>query len=112
MTSSNALAQNNKFILLNNLESKQSVNEILPAYVILQKKKMYQKIPQKRRPEKALLHLQRIKHNIYWKMELLKQTTYIRYVLAKLSKIVQISTQTSSDSLLHRILRKSKWAWN
>ena len=31
-------------------------------------------------------------------MKLLKQATYIRYVLAKLSKFVQISTQTSSDS--------------
>ena len=73
MTSSNALAQNNKFILLNNLERKQSVNEILPAYVILQKKKMYQKIPQKRRPEKVLLHLQRIKHNIYGKWNFLSK---------------------------------------
>ena len=33
-------------------------------------------------------------------MKLLKQATYIRYVLAKLSKFVQINTQTSSDSFL------------
>ena len=32
-------------------------------------------------------------------MKLLKQAIYIRYVLAKLSEIVQIRTQTSSDSL-------------
>ena len=40
----------------------------------------------------ALLSLQRIKHNLYWKMKGLKQATYIRYVLAKLSKFAQIST--------------------
>ena len=36
--------------------------------------------------------------------ETLKCTTYIRYVSAKLSKFVQIGTQTSSDSFLQRIL--------
>ena len=36
-------------------------------------------------------------------MKLSKQATYIRYVLAKLSKFVQIRTQTSSDSILQRI---------
>ena len=35
---------------------------------------------------------------------LLKQATYIRYVLAELSKFVQISTETFSDSFLQRIL--------
>ena len=39
-----------------------------------------------------LLCLQRIKHNPYWKMEFLKQTTYVRYVLVKLSKFAQTST--------------------
>ena len=42
----------------------------------------------------------KIKHNLYWKMKLLKQATYIRYVLAKLSKFDQIRTQTSLDFFL------------
>ena len=46
----------------------------------------------------ALLYFQRIKNNLYWKMKLLKQATYIRYVLAKLSKFFQISTQTYLNS--------------
>ena len=49
---------------------------------------------QKLRPEnqlQALSCLQRIKHNFYWQMKYLKQTTFIRYVLANLSKFVQIS---------------------
>ena len=50
--------------------------------------------------------LQRIKHNHCCKMKLVKQGTYIRHVLAKLSKFVQISTLTSSDSFLQRILGK------
>ena len=40
-----------KNISLNNLGSKQSVNEIWPVYIILQKKKNYPKILQKPRPE-------------------------------------------------------------
>ena len=53
------------------------------------------KIPQKLRPGnqfQTLLSLQRINHNLYWKMKLLKQATHIRHKLAKLSKFVQIST--------------------
>ena len=42
--------------------------------------------------------LQNIKYNSYWEMEFLKQATYIRYVIAKLSKFVQIFMQNSSDS--------------
>ena len=38
MTSSDAQARNTKHILLNNLESKQSGNEIWPVYVMLQSK--------------------------------------------------------------------------
>ena len=44
---------------------------------------------------RALLCLQRIKHNFYWTMKFLKQTTLIRYVTAKLSKFVQFSTLSS-----------------
>ena len=32
--------------------------------------------------------------SIYWKMDFLKQAVYIKYVIAKLSKLVQISLQT------------------
>ena len=42
-----------------------------------------------------LLCLQKIKHNLYRKIKFLKQAFYIRYVLAKLLKFVQISTLTS-----------------
>ena len=33
---------------------------------------------------------------LHWKMKFLKQATYIRYILAKLSKPVQITKHTSS----------------
>ena len=39
----------------------------------------------------STLCLQRIKHNLYWKMKFLKQATYIRYVRGKLSNSAQIS---------------------
>ena len=57
------------------------------------RKKNYQKILQKLRHENENEN----------EMKFLKQATYIRYVLAKLSKYVQISTLTSSDSFLQRI---------
>ena len=42
-------------------------------------------------------------------MKLLKQATYIKYVLAKLSKFVQITTQNPpQDSFLQKILWKLK----
>ena len=37
-------------------------------------------------------------------MKFLKQSTYIRYVIAKLSKLVQINMVASLDSFLERIL--------
>ena len=42
----------------------------------------------------------------YWKMKFLKLANCIGYVIAKLSKYVKISMQTSSDSFLLRILLK------
>ena len=47
-----------------------------------------------------LLCLQGIKHNLYWKMNFFKWGTYIRYVITKLSKFIQISMQASWDSVL------------
>ena len=41
-------------------------------------------------------------HNLKWKMKFLKQATYTRDVLAKLSKFDQISTLTSLDSFFQR----------
>ena len=44
------------------------------------RKKIIKQFHKKLRPEnkfQALLCLQRIKHNLYWKMKLLKQATYI-----------------------------------
>ena len=87
--------------------SKQSANEIWPIHVILQKKKIYQNFLQNLQPENYIethLCLQRIKHNLYWKMKILNQATYIRDVIAKLSTFVQISMHTSSDSFIHMIL--------
>ena len=75
------------------------------------KRKKNQKIPRKLRPGnylQDLLCLQRIKYIFYWKMKFLEQATCIRYVLAKLSKFIQISTQTSLYSFLKRILWKLK----
>ena len=37
-------------------------------------------------------------------MKFLKEATYIRYVIAELSKFVQINMQTSLDSFLQKIL--------
>ena len=92
-----------------------SVNEIWPSLCHITKEKLHQKILQKLRHEskfQALLCLQRIKRNFYWKMKFLKQATCIRYAIAKLSKFVQISMLTSTESFLKMILRKLKRAWN
>ena len=48
---------------------------------------------------------QTLLENETWKW---KQITYIRYVLAKLSKFVQFNTQTSSDSFLQRFFENWK----
>ena len=91
MTSSNAWAKHKKHILLKKFGSKKKVNQFWPVYVILQNTKLYQKSPQNLQPENqfhALLYSQRIKHNLYCKMKLLKQATYITYVLATLLKFV------------------------
>ena len=67
MTSSSALALNKNTFHWINWEVN-TVSEIWPVYVTLQKKKFRQKIQQKLGPEnyfRALLCLQRIKHNLY-----------------------------------------------
>ena len=55
-----------------------------------------------------LMFLQRIKHNLYWKMKYLKQATYIRSAVAKLSEFIQISMQSSSDSFYRGFLENWK----
>ena len=57
------------------------------------------------------LYLQKNKHKLYSKIKFLKQATCIRHVRVKPSKFVQITMRTSSDSFLHRILRKLKRVW-
>ena len=47
-------------------------------------------------------------HRFDLKTKVFKYATYERYVLAKLSRFDQISTQISSDCCLQRILRKLK----
>ena len=42
--------------------------------------------------------------SFYWQMKFLKQAIYIRYVIANLSKYVQISMLTSTESFSQRIL--------
>ena len=87
-------------------------------FYITKEKKIIKNFFKKLRPEnrfKALLWLQRMKHNLYWKMKLLNRATYIKYVIAKLSKFVHTSMRTSSDLFLQRILWncwKSKRACN
>ena len=44
MTSLTALVQKKKYILLNNLGSKQSLNEFWPVHLLLQNKIFHQKI--------------------------------------------------------------------
>ena len=57
---------------------KHSVSEIWPVYVILHKKKVLSKNSTKNATWKqSLLCLQRIEHNLYWKMKFLKQATQI-----------------------------------
>ena len=41
--------------------------------------------------------------NLYWTMKFLKQTTYISYALAELSKFVKTSTLSSFDCFLELI---------
>ena len=43
---------------------------------------------------------------VYWEMKFLKQSSYIQYVIAKLSKLGQISRLTFSDSFILRIIWK------
>ena len=79
--------QTKKQILLNNFKTTQPGNETWTVYVIFQGKKIYQKILQQIRPEKefqALLRLQRIKRNPYWKVKFLKKVDYIEQAMAKL----------------------------
>ena len=56
--------------------------------------------------QKFLLCFQRIKHNFYWKIELLKQATYIWYVIAKILKFVQNNMLISTEFFLQRIFWK------
>ena len=79
--------------------------------VILQKKKIIKKtVAWKLVP--GTFVFARIKHSLFWKKKLLKEATYTRHVLAKLSKFVQISTLTSSDSFLQKIPWKLKKVWS
>ena len=77
------------------------VNEIWPVCVILQKKKFYQKFLQKLRPENQFQAFQRMKITCIGN---LKQATYVRFIIANLSKFVQISILSSTEYFLRRIL--------
>ena len=53
----------------------------------------------------ALLCLQKLKHSLCWGMQFLKKVTYIRVVIAKLSKFIQNSMQT----FLYSFFTKNSW---
>ena len=57
------------------------------------------------------LFFQTIKHNLYWKMKLLKQATYTKYVLAKPSKCVQTAHRPPQIPFC-RGFSESKGTWN
>ena len=105
MTSSNAWAWNKKYISLNNLGSKYSLLMKFSQFMSYYKTKNFSKNFTK---FQALLCLQRMKHNFYWHIKFLKQATYIWFVTANLSKFVQFSTLTSTESFLQKILWKLK----
>ena len=98
-----------KYISPNNLGSKHSLLMKFGQFMSYEKRKNFIK---EFYQNCGLLCLQRIKHNFYWKMKFVKQATYIGYVIAKLSKSVQISMLTSFESFLQRVLGKLKRTWN
>ena len=62
------------------------------------KKKNHENIPQKLQPEnqfQVLLCFQKLKYYFYYKIKLLKQATYIRYVL----KTIKICPNQNTDLL-------------
>ena len=101
-----------KYISRNNLGSKHSLLMKFGQFMSYYERKNFIKKFCKNCIFQVLLCLQRIKHNFYWKMKFLKEATYIRYVIAKLSKYVQINMLTSSDFFLQKILWKWKRVWN
>ena len=71
--------------------------QFMPYYKIKKNIKKFYKACNPNTSSTPFLCLQRIMHNIYWKMKFLKEAAYIRYVLAKLSIFVQISTLIPFD---------------
>ena len=115
MITLNAYAKNKKYISVNNLGSKHSLLVKFGQFMSYHKSKNFIKIFCKNcglKISSRPLCLHRIAHSFYWKTKFLKQATYIRYVIAKLLKFVQITMLTSLDSFLQRILWKLKKAWN
>ena len=79
--------KNKKYVLLNNLGIKQSGNEIWPVSVIYQKIIKKSGLEASSRPFCVSKEL----------LKFLKQTDYIGYVIAKLSRDVKISMHTFAD---------------
>ena len=63
-------------------EETQSVKEIWPIYVMLQKKVSFKNSIKTAAWKQAFLSLQIIKPNFFWKRKVLKEATYIRYITA------------------------------
>ena len=115
MTSLNTWTWKKKYILLSNLGSKFNLLMKLASLYYYQRKhfiKKFYKNGNMKTSSRPLLCFKRIKHNLSRKIKLLKQATYIKYVITNLSKFFQINMQVSSDSFLQILFLKLKRAWN
>ena len=101
-----------KYILLNNLRGKLGLLMKLGQFMPYSKGNNFIKKLYKNCGLKISLRLfcvfKKLSNNLSWKMKFLKKSTYIRYVIAKLSKLVQISMLASSYSFLQRFFWKFK----
>ena len=103
---------NKKYILVNNLGSKQNLVMKIGQFVYYCKRKKFIKKLYKNWNLKTSSRSFYVCQDFYWKINFLKRATYIRYVLAKLWKFVQFSTLTYPDSFLQRLPWKLKRPWN
>ena len=110
------LSINKKYIYLNNLGSKYSLLMKFGQFMSYYKRKNFIKTFYKSCDLKTSFRPYFVckEWNItsIGKWNFLKQATYIRYVIPNLSKFVQISMLTSTESFLQRVLWKLKRAWS
>ena len=112
MTSSNAETLNKKYILFNNSRGKLSLFMKFGQFMSYSKgnnfiKRLYKNWGQKPVPG-FFLCFQRVKNNLSWKMKFLKKSANVKYVIAKLLKLVQMRMLASPNSFLQVFLWKFK----